>query len=37
LTHCLIAAVAMRHGAILLHRDHDYEVIARHAPLRVAS
>ena len=37
LTDCLIAAVAMRHGAILLHRDHDFEVIARHTPLRVTS
>jgi predicted nucleic acid-binding protein len=37
LTGCLIAAVAMRHGATLLHRDHDFEVIARHTPLRVAS
>jgi hypothetical protein len=36
-TDCLIAAVAMRHGASVLHRDHDFEVIARHAPLRVAS
>ena len=36
LTDCLIAAVAMRHGAALLHRDHDFEVIARHTPLRVA-
>ena len=35
-TDCLIAAVAMRHGAPVLHRDHDFEVIARHAPLRVA-
>jgi predicted nucleic acid-binding protein len=37
LTVCLIAAVAMRHGAALLHRDHDFEVMARHTPLRVAS
>jgi predicted nucleic acid-binding protein len=37
LTDCLIAAVAMRHGATLLHRDQDFEVIARHTPLRVAS
>ena len=36
LTDCLIAAVAMRHQATLLHRDHDFEVIARHTPLRVA-
>jgi predicted nucleic acid-binding protein len=37
LTDCLVAAVAMRHGATLLHRDHDFEVLARHTPLRVAS
>jgi predicted nucleic acid-binding protein len=37
LTDCLIAAVAMRNGATLLHRDHDFEVLARHTPLRVAS
>jgi predicted nucleic acid-binding protein len=36
LTDCLIAAVALRHGATLLHRDHDFEVIARHTALRVA-
>ena len=36
LTDCLIAAVVLRHGAVLLHRDHDFEVIARHAPFRVA-
>jgi len=35
LTDCLIAAVAVRSGATLLHRDHDFEVIARHTPLRV--
>jgi predicted nucleic acid-binding protein len=35
LTGCLIAVVAMRHGATLLHRDHDFEVIARYTPLRV--
>jgi predicted nucleic acid-binding protein len=37
LTDCLIAVVAMRHGATLLHRDRDFEVIARRTPLRVAS
>lgn len=36
LTDCLIAAVAIRAGAALLHRDQDFEAIARHAPLRVA-
>jgi len=30
---CLIAAVAMRVGATLLHRDSDFEAIARIAPL----
>lgn len=37
LTDCLIAAVAVRHGAILLHRDQDFDVIARHTPLQVAT
>jgi predicted nucleic acid-binding protein len=36
MTDCLIAAVALRHGAALLHRDHDFEVIATHTVLRVA-
>jgi predicted nucleic acid-binding protein len=35
LTDCLVAAVALRHGAALLHRDQDFEVLARHTPLRV--
>ena len=37
LTDCLIAVVAVRNGATLLHRDQDFEVIARHTPLRLAS
>jgi predicted nucleic acid-binding protein len=36
LTDCLIAAVAIRSDADLLHRDQDFDVIARHAPLPVA-
>jgi len=32
---CLIAAVAIREGATLLHFDHDFDVIARHTPLQV--
>jgi predicted nucleic acid-binding protein len=32
---CLIAAVAIRKGVPLLHRDADFDVIARHAPLRI--
>jgi predicted nucleic acid-binding protein len=35
LTDCLIAVVAIRHGAALLHRDLDFDVLARHTPLRV--
>lgn len=30
---CLIAVVAMRAGAALLHQDADFDAIARHAPL----
>jgi predicted nucleic acid-binding protein len=36
LTDGLIAVVAIRHGTALLHRDHDFDVLARHTPLRVA-
>jgi hypothetical protein len=32
---CLIAAVAIRVGAALLHSDRDFDVIARHVDLRV--
>jgi predicted nucleic acid-binding protein len=32
----LIAAVAMRIGASVLHADRDFEVIAKHAPLALA-
>lgn len=35
LSDCLIAAVAMRNDAALLHKDKDYDVIARHTGLRV--
>jgi predicted nucleic acid-binding protein len=35
LTDSLIAAVAIRHGATLLQRDRDFEVIARHSRLQV--
>lgn len=36
LTDCLIAVVAMRANAELIHADRDFETIARHAPLRIA-
>jgi predicted nucleic acid-binding protein len=36
LTDCLIAAVAIRNGVAVLHRDTDFDVIARHLPLAVA-
>ncbi len=34
---CLIAAVAIRNDAALLHRDRDFELIARHTALRIAA
>ena len=34
---CLIAVVAMRSGSTLLHQDADFEAIARHVPLALAS
>jgi predicted nucleic acid-binding protein len=34
---CLVAVVAMRRGCALLHHDADFERIARHAPLAIAS
>jgi predicted nucleic acid-binding protein len=37
LTGCLIAAVALRTGAAVLHRDEDFDVIARHTGLRLAT
>ena len=32
---CLIAAVAIREGAPVLHADHDFDVIARHTTLQL--
>ena len=32
---CLVAAVALRHGVPVLHRDHDFTVLAAHTDLRV--
>ena len=37
LTDCLIAAVAIRNNALVLSGDSDFEVIARHTDLRLAS
>jgi predicted nucleic acid-binding protein len=37
LVDCLIAAVAIRTDAAVLHQDRDFEAIARHTPLRLAS
>jgi predicted nucleic acid-binding protein len=34
---CLVAAVAMRTGAAVLHQDRDFDALARHAPLRIAA
>lgn len=36
LTDCLIAAVAIRNDAELLYRGADFDIIARHSPLRLA-
>ena len=36
LTDCLIAAIAIRHDVPVLHHDRDFEVLARHTPMRVA-
>ncbi len=36
-TDLLIAAVAMAHGATLVHRDGDFDLIAKHVPLAVES
>lgn len=35
LSDCLIAAVAIRDGARVLHRDRDFDVIARHSSLQI--
>jgi predicted nucleic acid-binding protein len=32
---CLIAAVAIRERASLLHNDRDYDVLARHSKLKI--
>jgi predicted nucleic acid-binding protein len=36
LVDCLIVSVAIAHDVALLHADADFEVIARHVPLRLA-
>jgi predicted nucleic acid-binding protein len=36
LTDCMVAAVAVRTGAQVLHRDRDFDVLARHTSLQVA-
>jgi hypothetical protein len=35
LVDCLIAAVAIRENAGILHQDRDYDMIAAHTPLRL--
>jgi len=32
---CLIAAIAIRNDAVILHQDTDFEVLARHTALRI--
>jgi predicted nucleic acid-binding protein len=33
---CLIAAVAIRNSAVLVHQDQDFSVIAEYSDLQVA-
>ncbi len=33
---CIVAAIAIRTGAKILHHDRDYTAIARHTPLQLA-
>lgn len=35
LVDCLIGAVALRHGALVLHADSDFDVLARHTRVQV--
>jgi hypothetical protein len=37
LIHCLIAAVAARESVPILHADADFDVLARHTPVRVVT
>jgi hypothetical protein len=32
---CLIATIAIRNGSSILHRDTDFDVLARHTALRI--
>jgi hypothetical protein len=34
LVDCLIAAIAMEHGAVVLHKDRDYVRLSEYAPLK---
>jgi predicted nucleic acid-binding protein len=34
---CLIAVPAIEAGAAVLHRDRDFDVLARHTPLEVVA
>jgi predicted nucleic acid-binding protein len=35
LTDCLVATATIRAGATLLHADRDFDLLARHTPLRI--
>lgn len=37
LSDCLIAAVAIRTGARVLHQDRDFDVLAKYTPLQLAT
>ena len=35
MTDCIVAAVAIRSGAELLHQDRDFDLLARHSSLKL--
>lgn len=37
MTDCLVAVPALEHGATVLSADRDFEILARHTPLRLVS
>lgn len=37
LVDCLVAAVALRLDQPVLHRDHEFELLARHSPLQLVT
>lgn len=36
MNHCFLAAIAIRNDVAVLHRDNDFDVLARHTALQIA-